>query len=137
MKLKLVAVGKIAPFLKEAQEHYLKRIRNLELIEVKKGKSLKEEGEKLLSKAKGTVVVLDERGRELSSKEFTSFISKHPFITFIVGGADGLDEEVKKQGDFILSLSKMTLQHDVARIVLLEQLFRAQEILRGSPYHRD
>ncbi|WP_456465002.1 23S rRNA (pseudouridine(1915)-N(3))-methyltransferase RlmH [Desulfurobacterium sp.] len=58
-------------------------------------------------------------------------------MTFVIGGADGLSEEVKKKGDFLLSLSKMTLQHDVARIVLLEQIFRAQEILRGSPYHRD
>jgi len=137
MKLRLVAVGKIAPFLRDAQEHYLKRVRNLELVEVKKGRNVKEEGEKLLSKAKGTVVVLDERGKELSSREFASFISKHPFITFIVGGANGLDEEVKRRGDFLLSLSKMTLQHDIARIVLLEQIFRAQEILRGSPYHRD
>ncbi len=137
MKIRLVAVGKIAPFLKEAQEHYLKRIRNIELIEVKKGRSVKEEGERLISRLKGTVIVLDEKGKELTSREFASLISKHPLMTFVIGGADGLDGEVKKRGNLLLSLSKMTLQHDVARIVLLEQIFRAQEILRGSPYHRD
>ena len=137
MKLKVVAVGRIAPHFREAQDYYLKRVRNLEVVEVKKGKSLKEEGERILSKLKGFTVVLDERGRELPSRELASLISKHPSITFVIGGADGLSEEVKKRGNFLLSLSKMTLQHDVARIVLLEQIFRAQEILRGSPYHRD
>ena len=137
MKLKIVAVGRIAPHFREAQDYYLKRVRNLEVVEVKKGKSPKEEGERILSKLKGFTVVLDERGRELPSREFASLISKHPNITFVIGGADGLSEEVKKRGNFLLSLSKMTLQHDVARIVLLEQIFRAQEILRGSPYHRD
>ncbi len=137
MKLKLVTVGKIPPHFKEAQDYYLKRIRNLELVELKKGKTPEEEGKKILPKLKGFTVVLDEKGRELPSREFASLISKHPNITFVIGGADGLSEEVKKKGDFLLSLSKMTLQHDVARIVLLEQIFRAQEILRGSPYHRD
>ncbi len=137
MKLRLVAVGRIAPHLRNTQDYYLRKIRNLEVIEVKKGRNPREEGEKLVSKLKGTIVVLDERGREVSSREFASFISKHPMITFVVGGANGLDERVKEKGDFILSLSKMTLQHDIARVVLLEQIFRAQEILRGSPYHRD
>lgn len=137
MKLRLVAVGKIAPHLKEAQDYYLKRVRNLEIVEVKKGRNPKEEGERILSKVKGFLVVLDERGKETTSREFASLISKHSYTTFVVGGADGLDEEVKKKGNFLLSLSKMTLQHDVARIVLLEQIFRAQEILRGSPYHKD
>ena len=137
MKLKIVAVGRIAQHFREAQDYYLKRVRNLEVVEVKKGKSPKEEGEKILSKLKGFTVVLDERGRELPSREFASLISKHSSITFVIGGADGLSEEVKNRGNFLLSLSKMTLQHDVARIVLLEQIFRAQEILRGSPYHRD
>lgn len=137
MKLRVVAVGKIAPHFKEAQDYYLKRIRNAEIVEVRKGRNPKEEGERILSKVKGFFIVLDERGKEISSREFASLISKYPNITFAIGGADGLDEEVKRRGNYTLALSKMTLQHDVARIVLLEQLFRAQEILRGSPYHRD
>ncbi|WP_456341975.1 23S rRNA (pseudouridine(1915)-N(3))-methyltransferase RlmH, partial [Thermovibrio sp.] len=134
MKLRVVAVGKIAPHFKEAQEHYFKKVRNLEVIEVKKGKSREEEGERLLKKAKGFIVALDEKGREVTSREFAKIVEKHPTITFLIGGADGLSEEVKEKADLLLSLSKLTLQHDVARIVLLEQLFRAQEINRGSPY---
>ncbi len=137
MKLKVVAVGKIAPHFKEAQELYLRKVRNLEVVEVRKGKSKEEEGERLLSKAKGFVVALDERGKELNSREFAQLVSAHSNLSFLIGGADGLSEEVKRRANFLLSLSKLTLQHDVARIVLLEQLFRAQEINRGSPYHRD
>jgi len=137
MKLRVVAVGKVAPHFKEAQEHYLKKVRNLEVVEVKKGKSREEEGERLLKKAKGFIVALDERGREMTSREFAKLVEKHPTITFLIGGADGLSDEVKEEANLLLSLSKLTLQHDVARIVLLEQLFRAQEINRGSPYHRD
>lgn len=136
MKLRVVAVGKIAPFLKEAQELYLKKVRGLEVVEVKKGKSKEEEGRRLLKKAVGFKVALDERGKELASIELAKLISNHREITFFIGGAEGLSEEVKESSDFILSLSKLTLQHDIARIVLLEQLFRSQEINRGSPYHR-
>jgi len=137
MRLRVVAVGKIPPHFKEAQEHYLKKVRNLEVVEVKKGKSREEEGERLLKKAKGFIVALDERGEEVTSREFAKLVEKHPTVTFLIGGADGLSDEVKEKAGLLLSLSKLTLQHDVARIVLLEQLFRAQEINRGSPYHRD
>jgi 23S rRNA (pseudouridine1915-N3)-methyltransferase len=137
MKLRVIAVGKIPSHFEEAQGYYLKRIKNLEIIEVKKQRTKEEEGRKLLEKAKGFIVALDERGKEMTSLEFASFVQKHSFLTFLIGGADGLSQEVKEKSNFLLSLSKMTLQHDVARIVLLEQIFRALEIIRGSPYHRD
>jgi len=137
MELKVIAVGKIPHHLKEAQEYYLKRVKNLSVVEVKKGRSKEEEGKKLLSKATGFVIALDERGREMSSREFAELLKNRPKVSFLIGGADGLSEEVKEKSNLLLSLSKFTLQHDVARIVLLEQLFRAQEINRGSPYHRD
>jgi 23S rRNA (pseudouridine1915-N3)-methyltransferase len=133
---RVVAVGKIAPHFREAQEHYLRKVRELEIIEVKKGRTKEEEGKKLLSKAKGFVVALDERGKELSSPELAKLVEKHSKITFLIGGAEGLSQEVKEKANLLLSLSRLTLQHDVARIVLLEQLFRAQEIIRGSPYHK-
>lgn len=137
MKLRLVAVGKIARHLKEAQDYYLKRLKFLELYEVRKGRTKEEEGRKLLEKCKGFTVALDERGKEMTSREFASFLQKHSFITFIVGGAEGLSEEVKGKSNFLLSLSKFTLQHDIARIVLLEQIYRADQIIKGNPYHRD
>ena len=137
MKVKVVAVGKISPILKEAQDYYLRKLKNIEIVEVKKQRTKEEEGKKLLEKAKGYIIALDERGREMTSREFASFVQKHPFITFLIGGADGLSEEVREKSNFLLSLSKMTLQHDVARIVLLEQLYRAEQIIKGTPYHRD
>ena len=137
MKIRIVAVGKIPSYLKEAQVRYLHRLKNVEVLEVRKQKTKEEEGKKLLGKAKGYVVALDERGKGMSSREFASFVQNHPFVTFLIGGADGLSEEVRKKSNFLLSLSKMTLQHDVARIVLLEQLYRANQIIKGTPYHRD
>ena len=137
MKVRLVAVGKIAHHLKEAQNYYLSRLRFLELYEVKKGRTKEEEGKKLLEKSKGFTVALDERGREMTSREFADFIQEHPFVTFLIGGAEGLSEEVKRKSNFLLSLSKFTFQHDIARIVLLEQIYRADQIIKGNPYHRD
>ncbi|RUM90010.1 MAG: 23S rRNA (pseudouridine(1915)-N(3))-methyltransferase RlmH [Thermovibrio sp.] len=137
MKIRLLAVGRIAPFLREAQEHYIRKIRNLELIEVKRGKSVEEEGKRLEKKIKGFLVILDERGKELTSREFSELLLRNSYISFVVGGADGISENLKKRGNFILSLSKLTLQHDIARLVLLEQIYRGLEIIRGSPYHRD
>ena len=137
MKVKVVAVGKISPILKEAQDYYLRKLKNIEIVEVKKQRTKEEEGKKLLEKAKGYIIALDERGREMTSREFASLVQKHPFITFLIGGADGLSEEVREKSNFLLSLSKMTLQHDVARIVLLEQLYRAEQIIKGTPYHRE
>jgi len=137
LKIRLVAVGKIASHLQEAQDYYLRRIRFLELCEVKKGRSREEEGKKLLEKFKGFTVALDERGREMTSRQFASFLVKHPFITFVIGGAEGLSEEVKERSNLLLSLSRFTLQHDIARIVLLEQIYRADQIIKGNPYHRD
>jgi len=137
LKIRLVAVGKIASHLKEAQDYYVSRLKFLELHEVKKGRTKEEEGKKLLEKSKGFTVALDERGREMTSREFASFLLKHPFITFVIGGADGLSEEVKEKSDFLLSLSKFTFQHDIARVVLLEQIYRADQIIKGNPYHRD
>jgi len=137
LKVKVVAVGKISPILKEAQDYYIRKFKNLEIVEIKKQRTKEEEGKKLLEKAKGYIIALDERGREMTSREFASFVQKHPFITFLIGGADGLSEEVRERSNFLLSLSKMTLQHDIARIVLLEQLYRADQIIKGTPYHRD
>ncbi len=137
MKIRVLAVGKIAPHFLEAQEHYLKRLPFVEVVELRKRKTPDEEGRDILKKVKGYFVVLDERGREVTSREFSKLLENHSTVTFVVGGADGTSESVKRKADFVLSLSKLTLQHDVARIVLLEQIFRGVSIIRGSPYHRD
>ncbi|WP_457569436.1 23S rRNA (pseudouridine(1915)-N(3))-methyltransferase RlmH [Desulfurobacterium sp.] len=138
--IKIIAVGKIASHLKEAQDHYFNRLQKqsgIEILEVKKQRTKEEEGKLLLSKTKGFVIALDERGKELNSKEFAKLLQKHRYISFLIGGADGLSEDVKKEADMLLSLSKLTLQHDIARIVLLEQIYRGFQIIKGTPYHRE
>ncbi len=138
--LKVITVGKIAPHLKEAQEFYRLRIEkfaNFEIIEVKKQKTKEEEGKSLLKRSKGFTIALDERGKELNSIQFSKLIENHPHLSFIIGGADGLSESVKKEVDMVSSLSKLTMQHDVARIVLLEQIYRGFQIIRNTPYHRE
>lgn len=137
MKVRVVAVGRISPILKELQNHYLRKLRNVEVIEVKKQRTKEKEGETLLEKAKGYTIVLDERGIEMTSRKFASIFPKHSLITFLIGGADGISTRVKEESNKVISLSKMTLQHDIARIVLLEQLYRADQIIKRTPYHRD
>jgi 23S rRNA (pseudouridine1915-N3)-methyltransferase len=86
------------------------------------------------------LVLLDSRGRQLSSEELAQFIREHqdrnPLpLVFAVGAADGFTAEILGQADFTLSLGKMTLAHELARVVLLEQIYRAFTILKGHPYH--
>ncbi|SNR76004.1 23S rRNA (pseudouridine(1915)-N(3))-methyltransferase RlmH [Desulfurobacterium atlanticum] len=138
--LKVIAVGKIPHHLKEVQEFYrskIEKLTNFEIVEIKKQRTKDEEGNLLLKKRKGFTIALDERGKELDSVQFSKLIEKHPNISFIIGGADGLSETVKQNSDMILSLSKLTMQHDIARIVLLEQIYRGFQIIRNTPYHRE
>jgi 23S rRNA (pseudouridine1915-N3)-methyltransferase len=86
-------------------------------------------------------VVLDERGREWSTRELASELEKwqmrRPHVAFIIGGADGLHESVRRAADWIWSLSRLTLPHALVRVVVAEQIYRAYSILRNHPYHRD
>lgn len=86
------------------------------------------------------VVLLDSRGKQLSSEEFATFIRDHQergtqSLLFAVGPADGFDETIRRHASATLSFGKMTLAHELARIVLLEQIYRALTILKGHPYH--
>jgi 23S rRNA (pseudouridine1915-N3)-methyltransferase len=96
----------------------------------------------LLDKVRGsTKVFLDERGREWTSEEFAEWLGRQAVrgtreLTFLVGGPEGFSAEFRKQADLLLSLSRMTLTHDWARALLLEQIYRGFTILRGFPYPR-
>ncbi len=86
--------------------------------------------------------VLDERGaqptsRELASKLAQAFAAGQPGIALCIGGPDGHGEELRRSADYLLGLSRLTLPHRLARLVALEQLYRAVSILDGTPYHRD
>lgn len=86
------------------------------------------------------VIALDERGRTFASQEFAAQLedwrARAPDLYLLIGGADGLDESVLERADTALSLGSMTWPHQLARVLLLEQLYRAQSIAEGHPYHR-
>ena len=112
-------------------------------LEAKKG-GMAAEAE-LLSKASAgarPIIAMDERGQALTSPEFAKRLAAwrdagDPEACFLIGGADGLARELREGADFTLSLGKMVWPHMLARVMLVEQLYRAASILAGSPYHRD
>ena len=154
MKLRLLCVGRLATrWLQEGVADYEARIARylpfttVELKEEKAGKgetarAREGEGRRLLEKIppQAFVVVLDERGAGLPSERFSEFLGRHmltatPEVVLVIGGAYGLSEAVRQRADLLLSLSAMTLPHQLARLVLVEQLYRALTILRNEPYH--
>jgi len=154
MRIRLICEGKTkdAP-LRALQAEYLKRLsRFVELTveEIRPGRAARgaREGKlsagerQLLTRVQGcTKILLDERGRELKSAEFAAWIGQQELqgareLAFLVGGAEGFPATLREQADFLLALSRMTLTHDWARTLLLEQIYRAYTILRGHPYPR-
>ena len=154
MKVEFWLVGKTKdPWVIEALEHYRKRCSHyctftsdvIPESRLTRGDDIRtEESGRLLTRlAKqpaGIVVLLDEKGKPLSSKAFAGLLSEwqtagHSTFRFIIGGAYGIDDTVREQADFILSLSPMTFPHQLVRIIFLEQLYRAFTILRGEGYH--
>ncbi len=146
MKWLIASIGK--PRLDYARlgiDDYLKRSRHYAEIELLalRGGSPAEEGRALLERTAGCLrLVLDERGDRLTSRQFSQMIGDLELAgtrraAVLVGGAEGHDTQVRAQADRVLSLSSLTLQHELALVVLLEQIYRGYSILRGTPYHRD
>ena len=144
MKLTIAWIGKTKhPAIQSLSDEYLKRLKQYAEAE---GVSLKDEPGLLKlcgrdgRRTRRFLVLLDSRGKQLSSAELSQFIRSHqdrhpsPFV-FAIGPADGFSENTRNQADFILSLGKMTIAHELARVTLLEQLYRAFTILKGHPYH--
>ena len=142
MKLRLLSVGKDKGPTAELAQEYAERIRrfaDLEVLELR-AEGPAREAEALLGKARGELWALDERGSLLTSAHLSQRIGKlrdsaQP-LTLCIGGDEGLDDRVRTQARFVWSLSPLTLPHRLARVVALEQLYRAFEILRGAPYHK-
>lgn len=141
MKLLVLCVGKLRDSWVEAGcAEYLTRLRPrlpVEIVEVK-------DDAQLLQKIPPRYQrwVLDERGVQATSRELAQRLDRAlgsglPGVVLIIGGADGLPAELREKADYLLGLSKLTLPHRLARLLLLEQLYRAHSILRGEPYHRD
>lgn len=157
MKLRIIAIGRTRKGPEASLiEEYRKRLSwplTIEEMEEKRtsaGTELKaREGELFkaaLVQKKGSgrqiVVALDEHGKQLTSREFAGKLEAWrdggaSEVAFLIGGADGLDEKLLKQADFKLSLGAMTWPHLLARVLIVEQIYRAQQILNGHPYHRD
>jgi 23S rRNA (pseudouridine1915-N3)-methyltransferase len=125
-------------------EDYLARMQKVAAIEVVALKQMASAqlAAKAIELSRGSWrVVLDERGKQFGSVELARWIDRQEMqgrksVSLFVGGADGHPEELRVAADEIWSLSKMTLQHELALVVLLEQLYRAFSIQRGDPYHR-
>jgi 23S rRNA (pseudouridine1915-N3)-methyltransferase len=94
------------------------------------------EAEALLGKAQGELWALDQRGTELTSEQLSERVGRTASFTLCIGGDEGLSDEVRAKARFIWSLSRLTLPHRLARVLALEQLYRAFEILRSGPYHK-
>lgn len=156
MKISIVCVGKIKEkYLSDAVKEYSKRLTrylNLNIIEVNDEKCPENsgeeekikniEGERILSKIKnGFVVALAIDGKQMKSEEFADFIDDKmvrgiSHIYFIIGGSLGLGQNVTERADFKISFSKMTFPHQLMRVILLEQIYRAEKILKNEPYHK-
>lgn len=142
-------------FVAEGIAHYRERIapfQPIELVEVRAAahsgrdpaQALRREGEAILKRLApdDPVVLLDERGREPSTREFADWLADRQAqggraLTFVIGGAYGVDEAVRRRAGHTLSLSRLTLPHQLVRVVLLEQLYRALSLLAGHGYHHD
>ena len=139
---KIVAVGRVKErYLQEGIFEYVKRIGafdNIGIVEVKDS-NVATEGERIL-KAVGDdyVVALAVNGKELSSEEFAAFVKKNSDkkVSYVIGGPVGLSGKVLERADYVLSLSKMTFTHEMARFFLVEQIYRAHMIIAGRKYHR-
>ncbi len=147
MKIKIAWIGKTKePAIVSLTEEYLKRISRYLPVE---GLTLKDEAALLdlggrgagsKAAAKSTLVLMDSRGKEFSSEQFAKFLGDYqdhnplPLI-LAVGAADGFSDGARAAAQHTISLGKMTLAHELARVVLLEQVYRAFTILKGHPYH--
>ena len=146
MKITLIVIGKLKEkFLVAGVEEYLKRLKKFATVEVREiseQRTVEEEGRKILSfvPQNSWLCVLDVAGVPLSSEEFAKKIAALNLdgvsnLTFAIGGAFGVSEDLRRAADFRLSLSQMTFTHQMARLILVEQIYRAFKINRNEPYH--
>lgn len=152
MKFRVIAVGKapggalgeaIAAFEARAARYW-----PLQVVELRgeparsrpPAEVRRRETARVMERAVGHLVLLDERGRRFSSEAFAAWMQSHreraEDVAFAIGGAGGFDPEARDRAAMLLSLAPWTLSHDLARLVLAEQLYRAGSIVRGEPYHR-
>ena len=145
MKVQIICIGvlKLAP-LKALWEMYRKRLLwHLELIELPPKNDSAAEIQSVLKalRPQTIFIVLDEKGENMSTVSFASLVEKNRLLgtkclSFLIGGPDGIDAFLKKKADHLLSFGAQTWPHDFVRVLLIEQIYRVQQILNGHPYHR-
>ena len=161
MQINVIAVGKLKEaFWREACAEYSKRLTRyvgLKVLELDDRDPAKNGGEqkarqleavdieralsKSTDKADSFMVCLDSRGTQMTSEQFADFIAERELdacknLMFVIGGPTGIDEPLKQRANKLISFGKITLPHNLARVVLLEQIYRAYRINRGEPYHK-
>ena len=143
--IKIICVGKIKEsFYRDAIMEYKKRLdkyHKVEIIEVMDS-NINQEKELILKKIRERdyIITMEIDGKELDSIEFADFIDKslirNSNITFIIGGSNGLHDDIKKLSNYALSFSKKTFPHQLFRVILLEQIYRAFKIIHNESYHK-
>lgn len=138
-RVKIIAIGKIKEkYLLQGIDEYLKRLNRyckIEIIELK-DEGLEKEAEKLTKYLSKNTFILDANGKTTDSEGFAELFKKEEGeITFIIGGPGGISEKLKKAAK-TLSLSKMTFLHEMTRLILLEQIYRAYNIIHNTAYHK-
>jgi len=157
MKITLLSIGKTEDaYIREGIDKYLKRLKHytkLELVDLPELKNTKaltqdqqktKEAEMIFKKITNTdfLILLDEKGMELTSSQFASYLDKKAIsstanIVFVIGGPYGFDSTVYQRANDKLSLSRMTFSHQMVRLFFVEQLYRAHTIIKGEPYHHE
>lgn len=152
MKINIVAVGKIKErFFTDAIAEYKKRLSkfcDLNIVEIPEATNYKNlaekselEGKLLINKVKGFVIALDGNGKQLSSEDLAAVINNNMVsgiseMSFVIGGSNGLSDEVRNKANQVVSFGKITFPHQLFRVVLSEQIYRAFTIINGMPYHK-
>jgi len=146
MKLRLIVVGKGAVDLAAYEKRFLERLKPVapcSIHELPEGRA-KQPSQRLQGEARhirrqtSRYILFDERGRSMSSEAWADFFAHQSggtIVDFVIGGSDGVNNEIRSAAEDVWSLSKLTLPHQLARVLFLEQSYRALMIMRGHPYH--
>ena len=142
--IEILCIGKLKNNpLEQVWDEYVRRLQWPVSLTEMEGKNQKEELEKLSAKIDphAALIVLDETGKTLSSRDFAQKLEQFQTagqskFQFVIGGADGLNDDIRARADLVLSFGKQTWPHLLARVMLIEQIYRSQQILAGHPYHR-
>ena len=139
-RIRVLAIGKVKrPWLLDGIAFYAKRLPGLEVVELKDSTQAKEaDAVRNARKPAERLVLLTEEGRKLDSLRFAEQLGDWASerVALVIGGANGHSPALRQEADALLSLSALTFPHELARLVLMEQLYRASTILQGGPYHR-